>query len=238
VLSDLEDEEEKLLLPEKSSIYLRLGTYSESLSSGSARMEKRLEKRKIQRMAALELDPSSFQIKNSVLPSPMPVVRKLKLPALEPSVFVLESFNAAEWVRIHRRKMMQLIPRRSMGSHRFTAISRDHRRSPQSIPNRRSGLNGNSNQHKKVFVGPKGHKALGPNVSESSNAGHQGPYAFATPIVGLRSMIVFQGILVAPPRSRSRSVISSPGRLSAMAGRQPPIPRGSNPPDPPPRAPA
>jgi hypothetical protein len=75
-------------------------------------------------------------------------------------------------------------------------------------------------------------------VSESSNAGHQGPYAFATPIVGLRSMIAFQGIPAAPPRSRSRPVISSPGRLSAMAGRQPPIPRGSNPPDPPPRAPA
>jgi hypothetical protein len=64
----------------------------------------------------------------------MPVERKLKLPVLEPSVFVLESFNAEEWVRIHRRKMKHVFPRRSMGSHRFTAISRDHRRSPQSIP--------------------------------------------------------------------------------------------------------
>jgi hypothetical protein len=133
-LSDLEEEEEELPLPEKSSIYLSSGTYSESLSSGSARMEKRLEKRRIQRIAALELDPSSFQIKNSVLSSPMPVKRKLKLPVLEPSVFVLESFNAEEWVRIHRRKMKHVLPRRSMGSHRFTAISRDHRRSPQSIP--------------------------------------------------------------------------------------------------------
>jgi hypothetical protein len=79
-------------------------------------MEKRLEKRRFQRIAALELDPSSFPIKNSVRPSPMPVERKLKLPVLEPSVFVLESFDASEWVRIHRKKMKQVFPRRSMGS--------------------------------------------------------------------------------------------------------------------------
>jgi hypothetical protein len=149
------------------------------------------------------LDPSTFPIKNSVRSSPMPVERKLKLPVLEPSVFVLESFNASEWVRIHHRKMKQVFPRRYMGSHRVTAISRDRRRSPQSIPHRRSRLNVISNQNMKSFVGPKGHKALDPNVFESCNAGHQGPCAFATPRVGLRSMIAFQGIHVAPPRSRS-----------------------------------
>jgi hypothetical protein len=78
----------------------------------------------------MELDPSSFPIKNSVRPSPMPVERTLKLPALEPSVFVLESFDASEWVRIHRKKMKQVFSRRSMGSLRFTAISSVDHASP------------------------------------------------------------------------------------------------------------
>jgi hypothetical protein len=43
-LSDLEEDEVELPLPERSSIYLRSGTCSESLSSVSMRMEKRLEK--------------------------------------------------------------------------------------------------------------------------------------------------------------------------------------------------
>jgi hypothetical protein len=53
----------------------------------------------------MELDPSSLPIKNLIHHSPMPVEKKFKLPALEPSVFVLESFDASEWVRIHRKKM-------------------------------------------------------------------------------------------------------------------------------------
>jgi hypothetical protein len=120
----------------------------------------------------MELDPSSFPIKNLVRPSPMPVERKLKLSALEPSVFVLESFDASEWVRIHRKKMKQVFPRRSMGSHRFTAIPRDRRRSPLSIQHSRSRLNVFSNRIMGSFVGPKGHQALDPNVFESCNAGH------------------------------------------------------------------
>jgi hypothetical protein len=52
-LSDLEEDEVELPLPERSSIYLRSGTCSESLSSGSARIEKRLEKRRFQRMAGI-----------------------------------------------------------------------------------------------------------------------------------------------------------------------------------------
>jgi hypothetical protein len=186
----------------------------------------------------MELDPSSFLIKNLVRPTPMPVERKFKLPALEPSVFVLESFDALEWVRIHRKKMKQVFPRRSLGSHRFTAIPRDRRRSPMSIQHRLSRLKVFSNRIMEPFVGPKGHQALDPNMFESCNAGHQGPYACATPRNGLRSMIAFQGLPVAPPSSHSRSVTSSPDRLSTMAGRQPPVPWGSNPSDPPPRVPA
>jgi hypothetical protein len=186
----------------------------------------------------MELDPSSFPIKNLVRPSPMLIERKFKLPGLEPSVFVLESFDASEWVRIHRKKMKQVFPRRSLGSHRFTAIPRDRRRSPMSIQHCRSRLKVFSNRIMESFVGPKGHQALDPNGLESCNTGHQGPYVCATPREGLRSMITFQGLPVMPPRSHSRSVTLSPDCLSTMAGRQPLVPRGSNPSDPPPRVPA
>jgi hypothetical protein len=149
------------------------------------------------------------------------VLRKLKLPVSELSVFVLESFNVADWVRVHRRKFRQLLPRRYIASHRLTAIARDRLQSPRSIPDRRSGRSDSSKVQKEKIVGPKGHKALWPKSAKSGNAGHEGPCACASPKEGLRSMEIFQGLPVAPPRSRSRSSILFSGRVSAMAGRQP-----------------
>jgi hypothetical protein len=55
-LSGLEDEEGPPL-PGKASSYLQSCTSSEIILSGSSRMEKRLERRRLQRLAAMELDP-------------------------------------------------------------------------------------------------------------------------------------------------------------------------------------
>jgi hypothetical protein len=68
-------------------------------------MEKRMEKRKNHRMAALDLDPSSIKVNHSNISSVVPAVMKLKLPVLDPSVFLLDSFNDADWIWVHRRKL-------------------------------------------------------------------------------------------------------------------------------------
>jgi hypothetical protein len=49
-------------------------------------MEKRMEKRKNHRMAALDLDPSSIKVNHSNISSMVLAVMKLKLPVLDPLV--------------------------------------------------------------------------------------------------------------------------------------------------------
>jgi hypothetical protein len=73
-------------------MYLNSSTSSEINLSVSSRMEKR----RVQRLFAMELDPTLIKVKSVIPPSPMLVVRKLKLSVLEPSVFILVSFNDAD----------------------------------------------------------------------------------------------------------------------------------------------
>jgi hypothetical protein len=57
-----------------------------------------VQKRINQRRAALELDPSPIEVNQSKLSSVSSPMRRQKLPVLEPSVFRLDTFDAAEWI--------------------------------------------------------------------------------------------------------------------------------------------
>jgi hypothetical protein len=124
---------------------------------GPSKGEKRLQKRINQRRAAWELEPSSIDVnfKLSSVSSPM---RRQKLPVLEPSVFRLDTFDVAEWIRVHRKKMRQLKPRRITAPNRLTAIARDRRRRAPSVPDRRSDFHVSLNHADKKNSGPNGLK--------------------------------------------------------------------------------
>jgi hypothetical protein len=102
-----EDEGVEAATPEDtrfSSAYLQPSPASSEINlQGSSRGEKRLQKRFNQRRAAWELDKSSIEV-NFKLSSVSSPRRRQKLPVLEPSVFRLDSIDAAEWIRVHRKK--------------------------------------------------------------------------------------------------------------------------------------
>jgi hypothetical protein len=119
-----------------TSTYLQPSPASSEINlQGSSRGEKRMQKRFNQRRAAWELDPSSIEVhvKLSLVSSPR---RRQKLPVLEPSVFWLDSIDAAEWIRVHKRKTKQLNPRRITAPNRLTAIARERRRRVPVVPDR------------------------------------------------------------------------------------------------------
>jgi hypothetical protein len=119
-----------------TSAYLHPSPVSLEINlQGSSRGEKRLQKRFNQRCAAWDLDPSLIEV-NVKLSSVSSPRRRQKLPVLEPSVFRLDSIDAAEWIHVHRKKMKQLNPRRITAPNRLTAIARDHRQRAPVVPER------------------------------------------------------------------------------------------------------
>jgi hypothetical protein len=131
-----------------------------------------LQKRQNQRLAARLLDPSfsgSFR-SDQAERSAIPVVerRSLKEPVLSPSTFILEDFNAAEWIRVQRYKNRRAaldskiaLRKSNLVSGRTTVIS--HRRSDcaSSGANRGTSVfkNLEAAEHKALFgsssVGPQ-----------------------------------------------------------------------------------
>jgi hypothetical protein len=80
---------------------------SEIRATSSSRYVKRINARKLQRMAALDLEVRDEFDWLARSPPPVissPPVRMLKLPVLEPFTFLLKDFKPAEWISIHRQK--------------------------------------------------------------------------------------------------------------------------------------
>jgi hypothetical protein len=107
---------------------------SEIRATSSSRYVKRINARKLQRMAALDLEVRDEFDWLARSPSPVissPSVRMLKLPVLEPSTFLLKDFKPAEWISIHRQKKKL--------AHRCSSRNLRSMRSARSLSNRTNG---------------------------------------------------------------------------------------------------
>ncbi|KAM0837823.1 hypothetical protein ACQ4PT_061373 [Festuca glaucescens] len=142
------------------------GSSPEPSPSLSSRYAKRIRNRLLQREAALKLsvDLSSDQSGYSLdqldqirltKPSRSPLVKILKVPVLEPTVFLLDDFNAKDWVRVVRKK--RIINAR--GASRADLPGSERRRSPISHRYRRSPLQRRSRSASFQISGPYRTKA-------------------------------------------------------------------------------
>jgi hypothetical protein len=119
------------------------GSPDRSGPSSSRRADKRIEKRRLQREAARILVDSSLEV---CVPSPSRrSLVDLRIPVLPPSTFLLESFDAKEWIRVQRIKNKQrynkgMVVRSSRFGSWDAKDHRDLRRSP--AVSARSGRDG------------------------------------------------------------------------------------------------
>jgi hypothetical protein len=200
----------------------------------SSRYEKRLRNRILQREDALALVLSSDRVRpcSSAPASHMrrpfsPPVNKFILPVLEPIVFLLEDFNAAEWTRVVRKINIKRASRNRTVSWRGSVRRRPLFRFSDDQPRRsRSGCFQN--------CGPSRHKAVQMDKpGEFSKGPLQKPFCVQT---NIRRVQIKQGL--PEPIPRVFFVPPSSSRLEArkrvdMAARNPIPPRGGAPSNPP-----
>jgi hypothetical protein len=111
VLADArsDEEEEDSLIADRSKARRYVSNSDVSnCSPSSARRLRRDRKRRMQRWAAKELAVSPSVARSRSSPEKMRQSPGKKLPVLEPSTFLLEEFNANEWIAVFRRERKNL----------------------------------------------------------------------------------------------------------------------------------
>jgi hypothetical protein len=122
VLADVRSDEEEENSPITDQSWARRYVSNSDLSDcvpSSARRLRRDRKRRMQRWAAKELAVSPSAVRSPSSPEEM--IRQSpgkKLPVLEPSTFILEEFNASEWITVFRRERKKI----ARSSHRQSSI--------------------------------------------------------------------------------------------------------------------
>jgi hypothetical protein len=112
VLADVRSDEEEENSPISDQSWARRyvsNSYLSDCVSSSARRLRRDCKRRMQRWAAKELAISPSAVRSPSSPEErMRQSPGKKLPVLEPSTFILEEFNASEWITVFRRERKKI----------------------------------------------------------------------------------------------------------------------------------
>jgi hypothetical protein len=200
---------------------------SERALKTSSRYVKRITNRLQQRSAAMalsvQLDPTVSNF-TAAKQAPPPAV-DLKVPVLEPTVFFLEDFNAAEWTRVVRKNRLRKVSY-GWGEH---LPGSECRRSPE----REFSLSGRRSRSRQFRInGPT--YAFGPRPVLASNI-HYGPQLRPRKsIYRKRGVNIASGLPAPIPRGTTASVTIAPPLAARVPGRmsRAPLPPNSGAPPP------
>lgn len=204
----------------------------------TSRYVKRFHNRSLQRAAALQLalSPKSPATSSPVKVRNLPPAKILTFPVIEPSVSLLDNFDAQEWVRVQRKKNVQ-----NARSHIFSPRSGTARRHTCDL---RSVICGRSQFQNIQGTRPSRHEAKRCAFVSVGQKGHISGPQNKKAIASFRQIHVNLGLPAPVPRVSSKS--SAPSSLCtaracplvSMAGRNLVPPRaGGQPTNPPLRQP-